>query len=51
MVLRWAVVIVGKHELDVEGVGEKGSDSAPAFSNMWGKKHDRTGLDVVMNIY
>ena len=33
-----------------EGVGEKGADSAPALSNMWGKKHDRRGLDVVMDI-
>jgi len=50
VVVRWAVVIVGKHELDVEGVGEKGEDSAPALSDMWGKKHDRRGLEVVMNI-
>ena len=45
-----AAVIVGKHELGVKGVGEKGADGAPALSNMWGKKHDWRGLEVVMNI-
>ena len=32
--LLWAAVIVGWYEVDVEGVGEKGEDSAPALRNM-----------------